>query len=148
MIRNDKEYKEAVSRIREEKDRLAKQSEELEKTGLGPDEIKRVLDPVRSFHEQLAEEVRSYERLCRGDFDEISNFRGLGQLLVSVRIARGLTQRALAERLGVHESQVSRDERNEYHGVTMDRASRILEAIGVEIRSRVEMPQPPESVAV
>jgi transcriptional regulator with XRE-family HTH domain len=36
---------------------------------------------------------------------------------VALRIATGLTQRQLAETLGVHESQVSRDERNEYHGI-------------------------------
>jgi hypothetical protein len=30
---------------------------------------------------------------------------------------------------------VSRDERNEYGGITVDRASRILDALGVELRS-------------
>jgi len=44
----------------------------------------------------------------------------------------------LAERLGVHESQVSRDERNEYNGVTVERADRILEALGVEMTTRVK----------
>jgi len=148
MIRNDKEYKEAVGRIRAEKQRLAQQEAELKNTGLKPKEIKRVLDPMRSFHEQLEEEVRSYERLCRGDFDEICNFQGLGQLLVSLRIARSMTQRQLAERLGVHESQVSRDERNDYHGITIQRVARVLEALGVQIRSHVEMPKPTEPITV
>jgi DNA-binding XRE family transcriptional regulator len=138
MIRNEKEYREAVERIRQEKDRLARQEAELKTMGLGPAEIKRALDPMRSFHEQLEEEVASYERLKRGEFDEVLNLRGLGQLLVSLRIARGLTQRQLAEKLGVHETQVSRDERNEYHGITLERAARILEVLGVEVRSRVE----------
>jgi DNA-binding XRE family transcriptional regulator len=138
MIRSEKEYREAVERIRQEKDRLAQQEAELKAMGLRPEEIKRALDPMRSFHQQLEEEVASYERLKRGEFDEIENFRGLGQLLVSLRIAQGLTQRQLAERLGVHETQVSRDERNEYHGITLERAAKILEALGVEIRSRVE----------
>ncbi len=138
MIRNEKEYQEAVERILQEKDRLAKQEAELKAMGLGPDNVKRALDPMRSFHEQLEEEVRSYERLKRGEFDEVLNLRGLGQLLVSLRIARGLTQRQLAEKLGVHETQVSRDERNEYHGITLERAAKILEALGVEVRSRVE----------
>ena len=107
--------------------------------GLKPREIKRALDPVRSFHDQLAEEVRAYGRLKRGEFSEVLNLRGLGQLLVSLRIARGLTQRKLAQRLGVHETLVSRDERNEYHGITLERATRVLEAIGVEVHSRVEL---------
>ena len=139
MIRNEKEYKEAVERICQEKERLGTQKAELKALGLGSDEIKRALDPMRSFHQQLEEEVQSYERLKRGEFEEMLNLHGLGQLLVSVRIARGMTQRQLAERLGVHETQVSRDERNEYHGVTMERATRILEALGVEVHSRVEL---------
>jgi DNA-binding XRE family transcriptional regulator len=147
MIRNEKEYREAVERIRQEKHRLGKQEADLKAAGLGPDELKRALDPMRSFHEQLEEEVHSYERLKRGEFDEVPNLRGLGQLLVSLRIARGLTQRQLAERLGVHETQVSRDERNEYHGITLERAARVLEALGVEVRSRVE-PLDPEPAEV
>ncbi|GMV95688.1 MAG: hypothetical protein AMXMBFR83_00590 [Phycisphaerae bacterium] len=138
MIRNEKEYREAAERIRQEKERLARQEAELKAMGLGPAEVKRALDPMRSFHQQLEEEVAGYERLKRGEFDEIENLRGLGQLLVSLRIARGLTQRQLAQRLGVHETQVSRDERNEYHGITLERAAKILEALGVEVRSRVE----------
>ncbi|MBN1554691.1 MAG: helix-turn-helix domain-containing protein [Phycisphaerae bacterium] len=139
MIRNEKEYKEAVNRIREEEDRLAEQEEQLKSMGLSPEEIKRALDPMRSFHQQLEEEVQGYERLRRGEFDEVRNLQGIGQLLVSLRIAKGLTQREFAERLHVHETQVSRDERNEYHGITLDRAARILETLGVEVRSRVEI---------
>jgi DNA-binding Xre family transcriptional regulator len=145
MIRNDKEYHEAVDRIGQEQERLARQEAELKAMGLGPGEIKRALDPMRSFHQQLVEEVQRYERLKRGQFDDVLNLRGLGQLLVSLRIARGLTQRQLAERLGVHETQVSRDERNEYHGVTLERAARILEALGVEVHSRVELAEKEEA---
>ncbi len=50
----------------------------------------------------------------------------------------GLSQRELAEKLGVHESQVSHDERNEYYGITIERATRILDALGVKIRTRLE----------
>ncbi len=147
MIRSEKEYAEAVERIGQEKQRLGQQEAELKDMGLGPDEIKLALDPMRSFHQQLEEEVVGYERLKRGQFEEISNLGGIGQLLVSLRIARGLTQREFAERLGVHETQVSRDERNEYHGVTLGRAARILNALHVEVRSRVEVSHEESSVA-
>lgn len=139
MIHSEKEYKEAVERISQEKQRLARQKAELKAMGLKAAEIKRALDSMISFHQQLEEEVQSYERLKRGEFDELSNLHGLGHLLVSLRIARGLTQRQLAEKLNVHETQVSRDERNEYHGITLDRAARILEALGAEVTSRVQL---------
>lgn len=142
MIRNESEYQEAVRRLLEEEERFADHESRLREMGLKPEELKRALDPLRSFHLQLVEEVESYERLKRGDVGEITNLHGLGRTLVALRIALGLTQRELAERLGVHESQVSRDERNEYHGITVQRASRILDALGVHLMSQFEEPLP------
>lgn len=140
MIRNETEYQKAVKRVEDESARLKDTQARLKDQGLKDDEIKRVMEPLQSFHLQLKEEVASYEKLRRGEFDELINLRGIGHLLVSLRIARGLTQRDLAERLGVNESQVSRDERNEYHGITLDRASKILEILEVELYSKVELP--------
>ena len=93
MIRNEKEYQEAVERLKDERERLREQETQLKKLDLAKEEIKRVLDPVRSFHEQLKEEVDSY--------------------------------------------QVSRDERNEYHGITLERAGRLLEALGADTQTTV-----------
>ncbi len=137
MIRSEGEYQTAVERLKEEAQRLKEQEKQLKGLDLAKEEIQRVLDPVRSFHEQLKEEVQSYERLKRGEFEEVRNFDGMGRLLVALRIAQGMTQRELAERLGVHESQVSRDERNEYHGITLDRAGRLLEALGADTQTTV-----------
>ena len=80
----------------------------------------------------------SYERLKRGEFNELENLRGLGYLLIALRIAQGISQRELARRLDVHESQVSRDERNEYFGITLERTIKMLDALNVRLRTRVE----------
>ncbi|MCE9554052.1 MAG: helix-turn-helix domain-containing protein [Planctomycetes bacterium] len=138
MIRNETEYQEAAKRITEEQSRLKAQRAKLAEMDLSKEEVKRVLDPMRSFHEQLKEEVESYERLKRGEFDELHNFEGVGRLLIALRIAQGISQRELAERLGVHESQVSRDEHNEYHGATLERANKILKTLGADVCSRVD----------
>lgn len=139
MIRNEAEYQEATRRLSEERERLDALTERLREEVKTDAEIKRVTDPMRSFHLQLAEEVESYERLCRGQFSEIQNLHGLGRLLIGLRISRGMPQRELAEKLGVHESQVSRDERNEYHGLTVQRAARILDVLGARLTSHVEL---------
>jgi len=137
MIRNEAEYQEASKRLHDETQRLEQHRARLKETGLNDDEIKRVIDPLTSFHLQLKEEVDAYERLKRGEFEELDNLRGLGHLLITSRIAQGLTQRELARRLGVHETQVSRDERNEYFGITLERAAKILDALSVRLRSQV-----------
>jgi len=142
MIRNEAEYKEAVERLTAEQHRLAEHRARLKIAGLTDDEIKRVTDPMESFHLQLCEEVESYERLKRGEFEELENFGGLGHLMISLRIAQGISQRELAKRLGAHESQVSRDERNEYFGITLDRAVKVLNALNVRLRSKVEITAP------
>lgn len=135
MIRNESEYRKAVQRVKKERSRLSEQEKRLRKEGLSGTEVSNLLNPFRSFHLQLQEEVESYERLRRGELGELQNLQGLGQTLVAARIALGLTQRELARRLGVHESQVSRDERNDYHGITVERATKILEALCVLMRS-------------
>jgi ribosome-binding protein aMBF1 (putative translation factor) len=139
MIRSETEYKEALARLAAEAKRLAAHRAGLRRRGLTKREIKRVTDPRVSFHLQLKEEAESYERLRRGEFQDLDNLSGLGQLLISLRIAQGVSQRELARRLGVHESQVSRDERNEYFGITLERAERILEALRVRLRTSVEV---------
>ncbi len=142
MIRNEKEYQEAVGRLAEEQKRFTEHRARLKEAGLSAAEIKRVLDPLESFHLQLREEVESYERLKRQEFEELDNLRGLGHLLIALRIAQGISQRELARRLGVHESQVSRDERNEYFGMTLERAGKVLDALNVRLRTRVEIDPP------
>jgi DNA-binding XRE family transcriptional regulator len=139
MIRNEAEYQHASARLLEERSRLSEHRARLKEAGLDDDEVKRVIDPIESFHLQLQEEVERYERLRRGEFDELVNLRGLGHLLISLRIAKGVSQRDLAKRLEVHESQISRDERNEYFGITLERAIKILDALNVKLHTKVEI---------
>ena len=147
MIHNEKEYAEAINRLTEENDRLLLYRKRLKEEGISAEAVQRVVEPMESFHLQLKEEVESYERLKRREFDELDNFRGFGHMLISLRIAQGITQRELAKRLGVHESQVSRDERNEYFGITLERAMKVLTALHVRLRTTVEIETPPREMA-
>lgn len=140
MIRNENEYQEALARLKEEKKLIAEQHKRLTQMRLSADEVKRATEPMTSFHLQLVEEVEAYEKLKKGNLGEFSNLHGIGRTLVALRIARGLSQRELAAKLGIHESQVSRDERNEYHAITVERVSRILDALEVDLQSRFKSP--------
>jgi DNA-binding Xre family transcriptional regulator len=61
--------------------------------------------------------------------DALVNLDGLGRALVQLRIRAGISQRELARRTGVHESQVSRDESGGYANATVGRLQRIIEAL-------------------
>jgi transcriptional regulator with XRE-family HTH domain len=78
-------------------------------------------------------------------FDELGNFSGFEHLLITLRIVTGISQRELAHRLGVHESQVSKDERSRYAGITLKRAAKILEALNVSLQTRVKVKRERES---
>lgn len=138
MLRTETEYKHAVESCQQQKARIEQQRLDLTSAGLSADEIERALSPLQSFSLELQEEIEDYERLKRGEFDEVRDLRGIGVLLVRLRIAAGLSQKELASLLSVDASQVSRDERNDYHGASLDRAAHVLEALGFELRTVVE----------
>ena len=120
MLKTENEYKLAVQKLTDQRTRFTQQRDAYIQSGLEADELERVLAPLRSFTMELEEEIADYESLKRGEFTELDGLRGIGTLLVRMRIASGMTQKELADKLGVDPSLVSRDERNEYHGVTVD----------------------------
>lgn len=140
MIRSEAEYQEALKRLKQDQQVAAQQRDALMKAGLSTEEIDRAMQPLQSFHAQLVEEVEWYEHVRRRSFPEINSLTQIGRLLIALRIASGISQHELAERLGVSESIVSRDERNEYHGITIERAQRILDALGALVVVKVAEP--------
>lgn len=139
VIRSDTELVEIRAKLTEQEARVVTYRRELEKDGLPAADIERALDPVRAFALQLRETVDEYERVRNGGLPTIVSLEDLGPALIAARIAAGVTQRELAVRLGVHESQVSRDERNDYSGVTLERASKVLNVIGVSFRGALSL---------
>lgn len=137
MIRTEYEYKEAVKNITSFKSRLEAKRKKLKEMQLSEDQIHRVIEGDIAFYAQIEAEIETYERLCRGEQSELNKFvefNDLGKLLTALRLFCGLSQSELAKRIDVDPSQISRDEKNEYHGITVQRASRIMKALGVEAR--------------
>lgn len=48
--------------------------------------------------------------------------------------------------MDVRESQVSREESNEYFGITLERAARILNAVRIQLKTRVEIDASPPAI--
>ena len=139
MIKTEKEYLEAKSRLANEQKVIADQKIKLKKAELTKDQIKLAIDPLSSFMLQLKEEITEYEKLKRGEFGDLINLYGIGRTLVALRIFKGIKQSELASKLVVKESQVSRDESNDYHGASIEKIQKVLDALGVTLKTKVEI---------
>jgi plasmid maintenance system antidote protein VapI len=132
MIRSEGEYQVALKRLREDEQADGERRAAISAQGFTPEQVEELMGPWLCFRAGWAEEIQWYEAARRGDLPIVRHLQGLGRLLIALRIYQGLTQRQLAERLGVSEAAVSRDEHNEYHGITVERAQRILDALGAK----------------
>jgi len=138
MIKTEKEYLEAKKRLLSEFKSIEEHRLKMKKTGMSKKQISLAVGPLHSFALQLQEEVEEYEKLQRGDFDVIENLHGLGRSLVALRIYKGIKQKELAEKLDVAEAQISRDEKNEYRGASLERLQKVFDALGATSKTQIE----------
>jgi transcriptional regulator with XRE-family HTH domain len=92
--------------------------------------------------EELHEELATYEALRGGQVRvlELESLAELPEALIRARIAVGLTQKELAQRLRLKEQQIQRYEATRYAGVSLERIRAVGEALGVTIREQVILP--------
>jgi DNA-binding Xre family transcriptional regulator len=140
MIANERQYRITKTAAREFEAALARlETVEAHR----PPDMRRVMrEAMESQLEELREEIAEYDALRSGKVGvlELASLAELPDALIRARIAVGLTQKRLAERLGLKEQQVQRYEATQYAGVSLDRIQAVAEALGVEIHERVILP--------
>ena len=97
------------------------------------------LDAVNSQIESLEEEISEYEQLKSGEVQKLyfDSFSQLSEALIKARIVRGLTQEQLANRLGLKTQQVQRYESTNYVAASLERISKVIEALNIEIKEEI-----------
>ena len=130
MIKNERQYRITKAQA----DGL---SRTLERLSLGTEGVHPLIakaqeDALRSQIEDLQRELRDYESLLSGGFrtDELQAIAHLPAMLIKARIARGLSQKDLAERLGLKEQQIQRYEATEYASASLTRIREVAGALG------------------
>jgi transcriptional regulator with XRE-family HTH domain len=147
MITNERQYK----ITRSEADRFRKAIGDLAKAPARADVHPRLLQAEREAMEsQLADlqaEIAEYDRLKSADLSVISigSFDELADGLIKARIAGGLSQKALADRLGLKEQQIQRYEAERYASASYQRLREIADALGVRIKNDILLPVAPNS---
>ena len=83
----------------------------------------------------LQQEIAEYESLKQQQTSiKITSIQDLPLALIRARIARGMTQKELAEKMGVKEQQVQRDEANRYNSAGFRRIAEVAEALEIQIQ--------------
>jgi len=102
------------------------------------------LAAVRAQAEDLRAEVAEYELLRSGVVStfEASSLADLPILLVKARIARGWTQRDLADALGVAEQQVQRYESTGYRSASLARLCDVASALNIAVTEQAVLEGP------
>lgn len=138
MIKNLAQYERTQRKIEKLKGYVKRLQKDLISKGLPEKEILFAIQPQEFFIAQMQDELDEYDHIKQGQIREIYSIEYIGRLLIALRCAKNMSQRELAERLGVDESVVSKDENNEYYGITAKKIGRIIDALGVRIKISVD----------
>ena len=100
------------------------------------------MDALSSQLADLESELSEYESLKAGEFqlDSLKVVADLPSILIKARIAQGLSQKELAERIGLKEQQIQRYEATDYASANLARIKEVVSAFGVEINSAASTP--------
>lgn len=98
------------------------------------------IEALRSEYENLSMQIHEYETLKSGTVEilKASNLEELPNILIRARIAKGLSQRQLADAIGLKEQQIQRYEAEEYASANLRRLADVSNALGLNIREIAE----------
>ncbi len=137
MIQNERQYRITQTKLREFEQQLADLNPEDH--NLHPRQVIGWRNSYNLTIRKLKKEIAEYDQLKSGN---ILTF-GLGALkdlpttLIKARIAVGLTQKELADKIGIREQQIQRYEASNYSCASFDRLQAIALALNIEITQAV-----------
>ena len=141
MIKNERQYR--ITRTQAE--RFGRTLRGLRERSGGADGIHPIIaqaqvDAVSSQLADLEVELREYEAVREGEF-QVEALRGvadLPMLLIKARIAGGLTQRELADRMGLKEQQIQRYEATDYAAAKWSRIREVADVLSMELGGSIQ----------
>jgi HTH-type transcriptional regulator / antitoxin HipB len=139
MIQNERQYKVTQTKLKELEQASA--NIELEDPRLHPRQILSQKNSYNKIIGTLKLELAEYEELKSGRIAvfQIESFNDLPTALIKARIALGMTQKELAEKIDTQEQQIQRYEANHYHAISFNRLMKVVQALGISFKNSVEI---------
>lgn len=133
MIKNEHQYKVTQNKLKD----LEQAFVELFtiKDTLRPRQFSSRKNSLQIMIDSLQKEIEEYDALKQQQTSiKISSIQELPLALIKARIAMGMTQKELAEKMGVKEQQIQRDEANQYSSAGFNRISKVAEVLNIQIK--------------
>jgi HTH-type transcriptional regulator / antitoxin HipB len=130
MIQNEHQHKVTKGEI--EKLRQVVEKILLEKNNLNELQIAAMQSTFQTQIDRMNAEIEEYENLKAGKVDiKMSSIEDLPKALIQKRISLDMTQRQLAEKLGIKEQMVQRYESNNYESASLHRLTEVWKALNL-----------------
>ncbi len=136
MIKNDRQYRIAKAQLEKFEQSLTETRQSTERLP-----IKKLQeDALKSQIEDLKKEIEEYESIWASNqsIPELESFDEIPGALIKARLSQGLSQKQLADRLGLAEQQIQRYESSEYETASLARIKELISALGLKISPRVQ----------
>jgi DNA-binding Xre family transcriptional regulator len=144
VITNERQYRITKSEARKFEQAIAAARGRESSPDVDPRIHQAMIESLESELAILRDDLDRYEALKAGKVKRraVRSLRELPILLIEGRIAAGLTQRQLSDRLGLPEQQIQRYEATMYSGVSLDRLQEVADVLGLDIEERVTYAAP------
>ena len=92
---------------------------------------------IESQIEELRQQLVAYEELVQAASLHLGSAEEIGPILIKARVARGMTQKDLAEAIKIQPQQIQKYEATEYRSASLKRVLEIMRALDVDIQADV-----------
>ncbi len=139
MIKNERQYKITQAKADEIRVTISELEHAPLPDGLSPETREMQVNALKGTLGDFEIELADFDELHDATLIEATGIGEFPTALIRARIARGLTQRELANRLGIAEQSNQRYEAGDYAGVSFARLVEIADALEVTVHFDVRL---------
>lgn len=138
MIKNERQFHITKTLLEKLEQNLA----EVRKSNERPTMKQLQEEALKSQLVDLKNEILEYESTwaSKRQIPELESFDEIPNALVRARLSLGLTQRELADRVGLAEQQIQRYEASNYQTASVARIRELINALGLTLSRQVQVP--------
>lgn len=137
MIQNERQYKVTKQQMANLKGAMRTMSNVKSKVPVKVHAA--MIAGIKSQIQELQREIQDYENLPQKTALQLSGVESLPELLIKARIARGYSQKDLAELLTLKPQQIQKYEATRYNSASLSRIVDVMKALKVDIQATIPL---------